>query len=123
MGHACTANSRFLSSKNTRTDFEFNKPILKKGPRILKDFEKNRTDFEGFAMDFEKISKPGAATHGKQAVKTEKFSRLRQKFQPQPAKRSGIMPWHELCYIRRALGSPAYGIIELAGLGATQLFH
>ncbi len=28
--------------------FEFNKPILKKGLWILKDFEKKATDFEGF---------------------------------------------------------------------------
>ncbi len=34
-------------------DFEFNKPILKKRGPILKDFEKNHTDFEGFATFFE----------------------------------------------------------------------
>ncbi len=37
------------------TDFEFNKPILKKRLPILNDFEKNSTDFERFIMDFEKI--------------------------------------------------------------------
>ena len=47
----CTleVNSRFLVFKTAGTDFEFNKPILKKGPmQILKDFEKNSTDFERF---------------------------------------------------------------------------
>ncbi len=38
----------FLSHEMPATDFEFNKPILKKGIRILKDFEKNSTDFERF---------------------------------------------------------------------------
>ncbi len=43
-----------LCLKSAGTDFEFNKPILKKGPPILKDFEKKHADFEGFQMDFEK---------------------------------------------------------------------
>ncbi len=30
---------RFLRLEHTSTDFEFNSPILKKGPLILKDFE------------------------------------------------------------------------------------
>ncbi len=34
------------------TDFEFNKPILKKGVPILNDFEKNSTDFEKFRTIF-----------------------------------------------------------------------
>ncbi len=38
----------YLGFKTTSTDFEFNKPILKNSPRILKDFEKNSTDFERF---------------------------------------------------------------------------
>ncbi len=48
-------NSRFLIFKTAGTDFEFNKPILKKGAWICKDFEKNATDFEGFETDFEWI--------------------------------------------------------------------
>ncbi len=37
----CTleVNSRFLVFKTAGTDFEFNKPILKKQALILKDFE------------------------------------------------------------------------------------
>ena len=42
-----------LNLKTPGTDFEFNKPISKKGGRILKDFEKNSPDFEGFATLFE----------------------------------------------------------------------
>ncbi len=45
--------SLFSRAVNTPSLFEFNKPILKKQGRILKDFEKNSTDFEGFVMDFE----------------------------------------------------------------------
>jgi hypothetical protein len=96
------AKSQFLGIKTTRTDFEFNKPILKKEAPILKDFEKNGADFERFRTDFEQISKPGMAAHGKQTVKIEIFSSSRQKFQPPTAKRSLIVPWHELGYIRRA---------------------
>ena len=51
---ACEVNSRFLSFKTVVTDFEFNKPILKKRGWILKDFEKNHPDFERFRMDFER---------------------------------------------------------------------
>ncbi len=54
MHYIAWGKERFLCFKNIRTLFEFNTPILKKGLRILKDFEKNSTDFEGFVMDFEK---------------------------------------------------------------------
>ncbi len=41
-------NSRFLGLKTTAADFEFNKPILKKGPPILKYFEGFASFFKGF---------------------------------------------------------------------------
>ncbi len=41
-------NSRSLIFKTAGTDFEFNKPILKKWPPILKDFEGFASFFEGF---------------------------------------------------------------------------
>ncbi len=58
------AFQRFLRFGQVSMFFEFNKPILKKGPRILKDFEKNSTDFEGFAMDFERILNDRSYSNG-----------------------------------------------------------
>ncbi len=50
------AGGQFLRRQQITMLFEFNSPILKKGLWILKDFEKNSTDFEGFATFFEWIS-------------------------------------------------------------------
>lgn len=54
-GYIIRTKSRFSCFEKLRSLFEFNRPILEKEQRILKDFGKNGTNFEGFRRDFESI--------------------------------------------------------------------